>query len=44
MSDALVSILKTVDNIKTAIELGNSEMVVADSAKLTAQIAAGIAA
>ncbi|WP_280191080.1 hypothetical protein [Delftia sp. PS-11] len=43
MSD-LLFVFKNVDNIKTAIEMGDSEMVVADTAKLTAQIAAAISA
>lgn len=43
MNTSLVNILKTVDSIKSAWEPGNSEMVAADSAKLAAQLAAGIA-
>lgn len=39
----LVSLFKTVDNIKSAIELGQSDMVIADSAKLVAQIATAVA-
>ncbi len=42
MTEKLESILKTVDNIKSGYELGNSAMVAADVAKLTAQLAAGI--
>jgi Ca2+-binding RTX toxin-like protein len=37
----LPEILKTVDAIKSGVELGNSTMVAADVAKLTAQLAAG---
>lgn len=39
----LLSLFKTVDNIKNAIELGQSDMVIADSAKLVAQIATAVA-
>ena len=37
-----VQFLKTIDHIKTAIELGNSENLAADVAKLTAMVAGGI--
>jgi hypothetical protein len=37
----LPEILEAVDAIKSGVELGNSTMVAADVAKLTAQIAAG---
>jgi hypothetical protein len=40
---ALVSLFKTVDNIKNAIELGQTDMVIADSAKLVAQVSAAVA-
>lgn len=35
MSDSLANVLKTVDNIKSAWELGNSEMVAADRQPIT---------
>jgi hypothetical protein len=43
MSESLASVLRTVDNIRSAWELGNSQMVAADAAKLAAQLSAGIA-